>query len=1304
MTTMILQTAGQAIGGAVAGPVGAMLGQTLGSMAGSAIDGALFGTHEYRTVEGPRLSEMQGLASSEGAPIPRVYGRARIGGQVIWATRFEEQVDVTVERTGRQGGKGFFRNSGGGGGSSVTTREVQYSYYANLAIGLCEGPIAFVRRVWADGREVDLTQITMRVHRGGASQQPDALIVAKEGAAHAPAYRGLAYVVFERLPLADFGNRVPQFSFEVVRPGEGIATMIRAVCLIPAATEFGYDPTPVMQVIGPGETRPDNRQQFQARSDVRASLDALQRLCPNLESVSLVVSWFGDDLRVGHCTIAPRVDIADKQTKGRVWSVAGLERSTARRASTHDGLPAYGGTPADASVVALIQHLKARGLKVTLYPFIMMDIPHGNALPDPRTGASGQPAYPWRGRITCDPAPDAPGSVDGTGTAAAQVASFFGSGNPGASEWSLRRQILHYAGLAVEAGGVDAFVIGSEMVSLTRIRSGPGHYPAVDAFMTLAEDVRAILGQVTRITYAADWTEYGAHVRDGGDELRFPLDPLWAHPAIDAIGIDYYPPISDWRDGGAHLDAAQARSLYDIDYLCERLGSGEGFDWYYADDAGRAAQERLPITDGAHGKPWVFRSKDLVSWWSEPHVERAGGVEIGATPYTPMAKPIWLTEIGLPAVDKGPNGPNVFPDMKSSEGAYPPFSRRTRDDLAQAAGIEAIIRRFDPAHPKHDPAHNPQSPLYGGPMVEPDSLAVWAWDARPFPAFPEFESVWADGANYETGHWVTGRLEGLDLATLIRKVLDDYRIDMPLDIAADGFVEGFVIDRPMSVRAALEPLLRIFGVDLAATGGVLRWRGRGGRIVASIAADMLVDDEEAPLMRHVRAQETELPREIVLGFTDSHGEMRRAASASRRLAGASRREVRLDLAAIMSRGQAGRLADILLQDAWAARDGAQFALGPKAIAHEVGDVVEIPGLNGPRLHRISRIVDGAERRIETRAVEPALFETPGARIAPQRRQPPSSPGQPYVVVLDLPLSQGDPVALQYLAAYADPWPGALALWRSVDGEGFAQSGFVSAAAQIGFTEAIFAPGPLWCWDRGNTLEVTLRAGAIASVGESAVLGGANSFALVGPDGLCEIIAAAEAELIGENRYRLSHLLRGLAGSEAVAGRNLAPGATLVRLDETVVPLASGLSELGREWQYRIAPVGRDHADDAALAFEAQASRLALKPLSPVHPRLRRVAGGIEIRWIRRGRVEADAWEPVEIPLGEDGEHYAVEIMDGATPKRRIPVTAPLCLYAQADEIADFGAPRTSLDLRIMQISASVGDGFPFTGTLPIAPG
>ena len=70
--------------------------------------------------------------------------------------------------------------------------------------------------------------------------------------------------------------------------------------------------------------------------------------------------------------------------------------------------------------------------------------------------------------------------------------------------------------------------------------------------------------------------------------------------------------------------------------------------------ADRAAQARTPITDGAYGKPWVFRYKDLASWWSNPHYDRAGGVESGApTAWVPESKPIWFTELGCPAVDKG---------------------------------------------------------------------------------------------------------------------------------------------------------------------------------------------------------------------------------------------------------------------------------------------------------------------------------------------------------------------------------------------------------------------------------------------------------------------------------------------------------------------------------------------------------------------------------------------------------------------------------------------------------------------------
>jgi hypothetical protein len=177
------------------------------------------------------------------------------------------------------------------------------------------------------------------------------------------------------------------------------------------------------------------------------------------------------------------------------------------------------------------------------------------------------------------------------------------------------------------------------------------------------------------------------------------------------VGIDWYPPISNWRDG-THLDAAEARSVYDRDYLADCLASGEASDWYYADAADRAAQMRSPITDGAYGKPWVFRPKDLVAWWSNAHVERVGGFETAASPWVPQSKPIWLTEVGIPAVDKGTNGPNVFPDPKSSESAYPPHSVGVREDLMQVRGLEALLGRFDPAEEGFEDARNPVSSVY----------------------------------------------------------------------------------------------------------------------------------------------------------------------------------------------------------------------------------------------------------------------------------------------------------------------------------------------------------------------------------------------------------------------------------------------------------------------------------------------------------------------------------------------------------------------------------------------------------------
>jgi len=89
---------------------------------------------------------------------------------------------------------------------------------------------------------------------------------------------------------------------------------------------------------------------------------------------------------------------------------------------------------------------------------------------------------------------------------------------------------------------------------------------------------------------------------------------------------------------------------------------------------------------------------------------------------------------------------------------------------------------------------------------------------------------------------------------------------------------------------------------------------------------------------------------------------------------------------------------------------------------------------------------------------------------------------------------------------------------------------------------------------------------------------------------------------------------------------------------------------------------------------------------------------VTFSWIRRSRFEADGWVG-EVPLGEEREAYALDILDGPDVVRTIEVSAPSALYAVTAEIADFGTPQTSLTVRIAQLSATVGRGFAAETTL-----
>src|SRR4029079_15970446 len=582
-------------------------------------------------------------------------------------------------------------------------------------------------------------------------------------------------------------------------------------------------------------------------------------------------------------------------------------------------------------------------------------------------------------------------------------------------------------------------------------------------------------------------------------------------------------------------------SPYRLGYLAGNLSGGEAYDWFYADNTARDTQTRTPITDG-RGKPWIFRQKDIWHFWSQPHYERVGGAELASpTAWIPQSKPIWLTEIGCPAGERGSNQPSFFPDPKSSEAGLPHYSSGKRDDLIQRRYLEAALGAFDPAF--GEASLNPISSVYGGRMIEPDGIHAWTWDARPFPAFPALSEVWSDAANWETGHWLTGRLGSAPLDGLISTILGDSGISGTDTSELEEGADGYVVHRQMTPRAQRDQLALALAVDASEQDGVLRFRQRGGLPVVELTEDDLVLPDDGAPVRLVRSQESELPREVTLAFTDIGADYLRAAAASRRLVGGSSRSAHADLAVVTSDGEAMRRAEIWLQDLWAGRESAGFALPRSQLALAAGDIVGLTVHTRRHLLELQAITDTESRGVRARSIDPEVFNL---ALSPPRLRvsgPPPAAGPVQGLTLDFPsIKAAQPPVLAHLAIFANPWSGAVTVWSSVDGLSYGLAAQALAPSIVGETLDDLPAGPTGRWHRA-TVGVRVFGGQLASVSDSALFAGANAAAVRRPDGAWEVIQFANAELVAERTYALSRLLRGQAGTEWAMASPLPAGSS-----------------------------------------------------------------------------------------------------------------------------------------------------------------
>ncbi len=1289
MATILLSAAGAAIGGMASGTVlgltGAVIGRAVGATLGRVIDQRLLGTGSD-PVERGRIDRFRITGAGEGAPVAQLFGRMRLGGHVIWATQFVETASTR----------------GGGKGAPPQPKTTTYSYSVSLAVALCEGVIRRVGRVWADGVELDLGTVSLRVYHGTEDQMPDPLIEAVEGAGAVPAYRGIAYVVFEDLDLGPFGNRVPQFAFEVTRPAQpkgemlpAAADLVRAVALMPGTGEYVLSTRQISYRKGFGQDSALNTSAEGGGSDFTRALTQMRDVLPELRSVSLIYAWFGDDLRAGQCSVKPKVEDKSRDGVQMPWTAGGIARAEAEELARVDDRPIYGGTPADGSVIEAIEAIRDGGQEVMVYPFLLMEILAGNGLPDPWGGAE-QPVLPWRGRITGDAAPGLPGSPDGTVANAAAVDAFFGTVSAadftvtpgrvsytGPAEWSYSRFVLHAAALGAAAGGVDAFCIGSEMRALTQMRDDLG-FPAVARFRQLAAEVRSLLPEA-KLGYAADWSEYfGYQPQDGSGDVYFNLDPLWADDAIDFIGIDNYMPLSDWRDGTEHADAGHG-TIYDLDYLRANVEGGEGYDWFYPTEEARAAQRRVAITDGAHDEPWTFRYKDIRGWWENPHRDRRAGEHLPTpSPWVPRSKPIRFTELGCPAVDKGTNEPNKFFDPKSSESALPRYSSGRRDDLIQAQYLRAVLSYWAV------PGRNPVSDVYGGPMLEMDHAHAWAWDARPWPAFPNEIDRWSDGANWRLGHWLTGRIEAAPLSHVVAELCEAAGVTAYDVSALHGLVRGHLSGETESARARLQALMMAYGFQAVEREGHLVFLPLPVGPEAVIEADWTAQvDEDAGGLTAIRAAEAEIAGRVRVSFTAAETGYEDRVAEAVFPADASDVVTASDLPLALTGPEGQAVAERWLAEARVARDQLRFALPPSRRALGAGAMV---ALEDGSTWRIDRVEDRGARSIEAVRVEPSVSE-PSEAV--EERAPASSfvaPVPVSPVFLDLPLLTGTEVEhAPHLAVTATPWPGTIAVYTAPGPDGFSFNRLMERRAVMGTLVTPLAAARPGLWDRSGVVRVRLAAGQLSGAEAAAVLNGANLAAIgSGDDGDWEVIQFAEATLVGADLWDIGRRLRGQQGSDGVMPEVWPEGSLFVVLDGAPGQVDLGAATRGLARHYRIGSARRSLDDPSYVEKVLAFPGVGLRPYAPAHLRAQAVAGNLSLTWIRRTRIDGDSWEGIEVPLGEVTESYLLRVMDGTGLRREATLAAPAFTYTATMRASDGAAAPFTIE--VAQLSDRFGPG------------
>ena len=507
---------------------------------------------------------------------------------------------------------------------------------------------------------------------------------------------------------------------------------------------------------------------------------------------------------------------------------------------------------------------------------------------------------------------------------------------------------------------------------------------------------------------------------------------------------------------------------------------------------------------------------------------------------------------------------------------------------------------------------------------------------------------------------------------------------------------AFYIDSQSSAKQAIQILQQVFFFDVVKTGKTLNFIAQSApREVLPIPFDDLaahqVGQATPEPFELPRPDLEQLPRSVELNFIDLENDYEVGNVQSRSQVEGSQREETFTFPIALNSAQAQQICDALLHRFYLEAIRPSFALLPKYSFLQNADRFSTIIYGETYTFQITGINMGANRllQLETKLFEPANIEnitteqviSDGGLSVPIASEI-ITQGNTNLEIMDINLiadSHSDNGL--YFSAYGGVNWRECSIYVSNDDSSYYFAGNLTAPGTIGSLAADFAQDD-------TTLLVSLAAGEFESISAADFAGCINKI-LVGN----EIIQAQNVALEGDN-FRLSNLKRGLRGTENFTIHPLGERVILLTGSAAKIIRIDGTAEdIGQIRYFKAPSPGQtlDQAPTTELLIEGN----SLRPYAPVNPVATVDAvGNITINWQRRDRHAGNATTYDNLPLSEISEQWEIEVLEGLIVKRVLTSGMSEVSYSVANQQSDFGSPQSSVNVRIFQISATVGRGYP----------